>query len=369
MEHRSEQELLDELAARFGIDSDYHDIFGQRHVTTSDTKRAILDAMGVEAGTAEGVARELAASCQAVWRTPCDPVLVRRVESVSGTWPFRMPAEPGEDHAVRIQWTIQDEHGRDRLTGEAGPGLTPVEIGLVEDQRYIRIDLPLPAGLEVGYYELAATASIGPRRINGRLRLILTPERCYAPPQFEESDRLWGLSLQLYALRSPRNWGVGDFGDLSELLQWAAKDLGVGMIGLNPLHALENSRPYHISPYSPDSRLFLNILYLDLERIPEWSECAEARQMLEHEQFRSQLETLREHETIHYEQVYAAKRKILKMLFTTFLERHCELHGNALQARTARGREFECYVREEGELLKRFAVFHALSETLQGLSP
>ncbi len=359
------QARLDELSDRFGIVSDYHDIFGQRHVTSADTKRAILGAMGVKVETEEDVARELAESQDAVWRTPCDPVLVCRMEEERAkTWSFRMPAKADEDQALRIEWTIQDENGGCRVTEEAGLNLIPVETHVINNERYVRFELPLPTGLEIGYYDLTATGSAPSRCVEGRLRLILTPTQCYMPPRLDEGVRTWGLSLQLYSLRSSTNWGVGDFGDLADCVEWAATDLGAGMIGINPLHALKNSRPFHISPYSPDSRLWLNMLYLAIERIPEWSECPEAQQLLEDEPFRSRLEVLREQETVNYEQVCAVKRKVLKTLFGTFQERHCGVQGDTLEPRTSRGRAFEHYVRQQGDLLETFAVFQALSETL-----
>ena len=44
------------------------------------------------------------------------------------------------------------------------------------------------------------------------------------------------------------------FGILSAVVEWAGKRLGAAVIGLNPLHALKNTKPYHMSPYSPTSR-------------------------------------------------------------------------------------------------------------------
>ena len=60
---------------------------------------------------------------------------------------------------------------------------------------------------------------------------------------------------------------MGDFTDLEGLIELAA-ELGADGIGLNPLHALFDDRPGDCSPYSPNSRLFLNALYIDVEKVP-----------------------------------------------------------------------------------------------------
>ncbi|MBI4400617.1 MAG: 4-alpha-glucanotransferase [Nitrospirae bacterium] len=369
MGERSEQELLNDLAERYGIASDYYDYWGHRHPTSDQTKRAILAAMGVQASTADDVQRALAAYEEAPWRRSCDPVMVRPADGNVGLWSFRVPVAVGADQEVRILWEVTDESGHRRYSGEAGPGLVPAETRTVDGERRARFELPVPSGLTTGYYDLTARAIVLTRCAEGTLRLILVPPQCYVPPQFHQGDRIWGVALQLYALRSARNWGVGDLGDLAEFLTWAAKDLGAGVIGLNPLHALKNSRPYYISPYSPDSRLYLNVLYLDVERIPEYAESMAAHQLMEEGRFRSRLEAMRKSDEIDYDQVAGAKRTVLEALFKTFQERHCACQGNALQPLTERGRAFEQYVREEGELLEMFALFQALSEELRLTHP
>ncbi len=89
-----------------------------------------------------------------------------------------------------------------------------------------------------------------------------------APPRAfgGDFDRCWLLAVQLYGIRSARNWGIGDFTDLEALIELAAQ-LGADGVGLNPLHALFDDRPGDCSPYSPNSRLFLNALYIDVEKL------------------------------------------------------------------------------------------------------
>jgi (1->4)-alpha-D-glucan 1-alpha-D-glucosylmutase len=137
--------------------------------------------------------------------------------------------------------------------------------------------------------------------------------RCFAPPV----DRVWGPSVQLYALRSARNWGIGDFGDLAALLEWAAAR-GAALVGLNPLHALFAHNPAHCSPYSPSTRLFWNALYLDVEAIPGFADCAPARALVGSAAFAARLSRLREAPLVDYPGVAAAKHEALRLLYARF---------------------------------------------------
>jgi 4-alpha-glucanotransferase len=81
--------------------------------------------------------------------------------------------------------------------------------------------------------------------------------------------RSWGLTVQLYSLRSRRSWGHGDLRDLADLAAWSAGDLGAGFVLINPLHAAEPLPPVSASPYLPMTRRFVSPLYLRVEDIPE----------------------------------------------------------------------------------------------------
>lgn len=120
----------------------------------------------------------------------------------------------------------------------------------------------------MGFLDRSSLESVG-KRPPPRLEV---PEgaRCYLP-KLLQGNGIWGISLQLYELRSSRNHGIGDFEDLRNFCQIAA-GAGADFIGLNPLHALFLSDPGRCSPYSPSNRLFFNPLYIAIDRVPGFSE-------------------------------------------------------------------------------------------------
>ena len=61
--------------------------------------------------------------------------------------------------------------------------------------------------------------------------------RCFGGTGRAATERMFGPAVQLYALRSHRNWGIGDFTDLDRLIEIAAAH-GTDLVGVNPLHAL-----------------------------------------------------------------------------------------------------------------------------------
>ena len=120
----------------------------------------------------------------------------------------------------------------------------------------------------------------------------MEPGACYQPDVLQQK-RLWGFMVQLYGLRSERNWGIGDFTDLRNLADIAA-ELGAGVIGVNPLHATQGS------PYSPSSRHALNVLYIDVEALPGFESS---------DKLRKRLRALRESELVDYEGVRAGEAR------------------------------------------------------------
>lgn len=155
-----------------------------------------------------------------------------------------------------------------------------------------------------------------------------------------DGRRHWALAVQLYAVRSRRNWGMGDFTDLKGLVALAARH-GAAAVGLNPLHALFPDHPDNASPYGPNTRLFLNPLYIDVEALPEHGATADLD---------TAIATSRASTLVDYTHVARAKLIGLRAAFD-----HFRAKGSA-----ARRADFDAFRKEQGEALSRFACFETL---------
>src|SRR5207237_1164793 len=129
---------------------------------------------------------------------------------------------------------------------------------------------------------------------------------------------------------------------------------GAAFVGVNPLHALRN-RGHDVSPYSPVSRIYRNVLYLDIEAIPELAESPEARALLRSDDDVRERERLSAGDRVDYEAVMAIKRPILQLLHARFAATH---RGTT----DARGRAYTAYLAGTGDSLGDFATFCALDE-------
>jgi 4-alpha-glucanotransferase len=180
------------------------------------------------------------------------------------------------------------------------------------------------------------------------MSLIVVPEKCWLDP-IEHGQKLWGLAAQLYLLKSERNWGIGDFTDLCTLIDIAA-GWGASLVGLNPLHALFVDDPEQASPYSPASRLYLNILNIDVTAIPEFASCKDAQVLLGSEDFAVTLNAVRANNMVDYRRVAELKLRILRLVHSHFTRMGSTERRDALEA----------FARNGDESLKRFCIFQAI---------
>ena len=122
-----------------------------------------------------------------------------------------------------------------------------------QNQRFTERLLPVE-NIAPDYYQLVI--KVAEQEYSGQI--ICAPKHCYNPVA---SEKLWGVSVQLYSIKSQHNYGIGDFSDLTELIRLSA-NAGADYILLNPLHKLFFQHPERASPYSPSDRTQLNPLYI-----------------------------------------------------------------------------------------------------------
>ena len=285
---------IQERAARWGIESQYHDAFGRLRVVEPDVLERFLELLSENREPAQR-------------RVPSTVVIRHHREAL-----VPVQAPPG----TPVAWSIQAKETLAQGVGEAP-------------------DVRLPNDLPVGSFTLRI--GFGDEREDATL--LVAPERAY---QGESGDRLWGIAVQLYGLRSQRNWGHGDFSDLAALIDIAA-ERGAAAIGLNPLHALFDNHAEDASPYSPNSRLFLNTLYIDVEAAPGFPGIEAAG-------LRDEIATLRQTDFVNYQGVADAKAKGLQLAYENFCR-----DGFPDQKRA-----FNAFRARSGKTLQRFAAFEWL---------
>jgi 4-alpha-glucanotransferase len=229
------------------------------------------------------------------------------------------PQEPRREQPVLVAYRGR----RKRLRG-------PAEVTL-EDGSVLRVETSLPPDLPLGYHRLRSLD------VEEHTRLIISPKHCYLP----EDLRVWGWSVQLYALRSRQSWGIGDFADLRRLADWSASQLGAGILLVNPLQAASPILPQQPSPYFPTSRCYWNLVYLRIEEIPGATQSrialeplARAGVALNHEQ------------RIDRDTVFKLKMEALQTVWRSFV-------GDPA---------FDRFCREQGDALIQFARFCVLAE-------
>ncbi len=338
-----ERPLLRRLAARVGIMESYVDQSGVSRRETSDlTRERLLAAMGLDASTEERAEAALRTIVRRKRGRVVEPVRVVRQRSKRLAC-VRVRVPRMDVHEVR--WTltlITEEHQRHEWQGTTHGG--PAR----------RMALTLPLVPPLGYHTLEVRLEAHGITRAGQQRLIVVPDRCTPPEVRLHGHRGFGITTNLYTVRSEGNWGAGDLGDVRQIATWLG-DHGGDFVGMSPMHALRNAG-YDVSPYSPISRLFRNPLYLRVEDIPELAHDASARAHIASAHVQRELTELRSAPMLDYERVMALRTPVLESLHHTFVERE-SIFG------TMRARSYAAYIQAEDPQLTQFATYMAIAET------
>jgi 4-alpha-glucanotransferase len=303
------------MTARDLVGDHYHDALGVERIVPAATREAFIAALAGE--EPDGIA---------------PPTRILR-EGDLLSLDVTLAAEHWNDDVL---WTVRDERGTVKA------GAVPLR-----DTPVLRFFQRGEATFDTRRVTLPFTVQMGTYRVTLDVRtyghagvdVIVAPRRAYLPPR---NARTWGLAIQLYTVRSQRNWGIGDFTDLTRIAQIAG-DAGASLLGINPLHASHRSDPEAASPYAPTSRRFLNWLTIDVEALPEASDPDVQHYIAS---VADDLEALRAKPLVDYTGVAMVKAPALKLCFAV-------LAGARLEAFTA-------FVAAGGEALSRFAIHEAL---------
>lgn len=358
------QKWLTRLASLKGIETDYRDVWGHIHSSTQETTMKILSAMGCPVEPLEDLKKAVLAEEHRSWRQLTEPVLIISMGSLPEEMHFQFPAEEQDLEPVDlpedlgVQLNIHEENGDVTIHYFPQEKLLFREAARIEGALYLRGSLPFPQGLPLGYHYCSVVLRQGERHFAQDVKVIVCPEQTYIPPALRGNGKRAGFMVSLAGLRSRNNWGVGDFGDLKELMRWAIERLHVEVVGLLPLHYLSNKEPYNISPYYPSSRLYRNLIYLSVPEIEEYEYSLKAKEIMAGSETLNLMNETRNSKKVQFEKVDRLKRKVLQKVFQTFLERHWKEAGQETQ----RQKEFQAYIEGEGEWLDRFSVFCALTD-------
>jgi 4-alpha-glucanotransferase len=287
---------ISEQAALRGIEGSYQDAFGHYHLVPAAVLARLVESIPLAVSTEN--------------RMLAPTVVVRRGQK------SRVAVSASPRSGGLIRWDI---FAREKIAG-GQTASTHIE---------------LPDDLAVGTFDLRVTIMAPQGERSETATLLVVPARAYQGT--DPTARQWALAVQLYAIRSDRNWGHGDFGDLADLID-LARQLGAAAVGLNPLHDI-----FDASPYSPSTRLFLNPLYIDVDAVPEFAGLRTA-------DIDQTVAALRRLDLVDYAAVRAVKWQALMRAYEAFRR----------SAPPARRRDLDRFRERRGSALRRFACFELL---------
>ena len=316
---------IQQLADQKGIARQYIDASHNLITLTEESRVNTLEILGYPVHDQKALEAMLQEEVTKEFKNVVDPVCILNDEDHKQVY-IRVPESFGEDENATITLEIKLEDGR---SVQRTLPLEQVEIAdfktvdnVVYDIRRYQIITNLP----YGYHHLSCEIKSKHKTIRSiEMSLIRTPVKMYTPQEIESGKKVWGVSSQLYSVRSRDNWGIGDFADLRQLLLGVHK-CGGQFVGLNPMHAGYPANPDEscVSPYSPSSRNWINIIYISVNEVPELQQCQKALDLIHSQEYVTKINELRQREYVDYRGVLQLKlqafRTILDNVNATFKE-------------------------------------------------
>jgi 4-alpha-glucanotransferase len=322
---------LADLAERAGLAAQWEDAHGNEKQVKEETLRALLGKLGLPCETPEQIAESIAQLDEEMGGRSLPPLITAQAGEPVTLPPLEL--KPGARYRVELEQGGKIEGVLSSRPGEP-PRLAPIA--------------------ETGYHKLI----VGEHET----RLAVAPQRCFqvadALGEPEAPARAWGVGAQLYGLRRRGDGGLGDYTALAQLARKAARR-GAASVALSPVHAMFSAQPEKISPYSPSSRLYLNVLHID----PAAQFGADAlASVIDELGLADELAALDKLDLVDWPRAGRARLAILRSLFERFT-------GQQHDAMSTAAREFEAFCAAGGAALTDHARFEAIHAELVRRSP
>lgn len=311
-------EQLEALATEAGLAVDWIDANGKPQRVSPQVLCKVLDGLGYPADTNDEIDASLQHLMAANNQATPPPLLT-------------------VDHGSNIDLSAWFEPG------------TPFVL-LLEDGATIAANLTatgqLPGLAPIGYQQLSIAGQ--------HLTIAVAPQTCFSMAMATDTKvaRVWGLTVQLYALRREGDGGFGDTQALEALVR-SAGERGADALAISPVHAMFANDPHRFSPYSPSSRLFLNSLYCSPGTV--LGERA-LRLAIDETGLGDELKRLEQLELIDWPAASAAKWKLLHKLYEAFSGCDHPLYE-----------DFNSFRHSGGEALENHCRFEALRDESERL--
>jgi 4-alpha-glucanotransferase len=319
------------LASRAGFEVEWQDAHHTTQHVPETTLAVLLERMGLPCGNATQIRQSTAAL---------------EAELSGRKLPPLMTAEVGRGIALHVAAIKSGIHYRIEL-----------ESGSIIDGRFTapKGEEALLAPIdEAGYHTLVIN--------DQRVTLAVAPPRCYTVADawrtlHNDDDTgdnrptppLWGIAAQLYGLRRTGDGGIGDYSALAQIAVGSAKR-GAHALAVSPTHAMFSAEPERFSPYSPSSRLWLNVTHIDPAAVFGADAAHAALEAAQAGDAWSKLERL---PLIDWPNAVVLKLKVLRTLYEHFCTHERAQH-------TPRALEFHGFCERAGRALEDHARFEAL---------
>ncbi|AQH01715.1 4-alpha-glucanotransferase [Burkholderia sp. KK1] len=316
---------IEALAARAGFEIEWQDAHKIMQRVPETTLRILLDKLGLPCANATQIRQSMSAVDAEMSGRKLPPLITAEV-----------------DRGIALPVSAAKQGARYRIELESGE---------VIDGRFTspkgEIALLSPIA-EPGYHTLVIN--------DHRTTLAVAPARCFTIDDAwrslsednadADAPPLWGIAAQVYGLRRNGDGGIGDFTALATLATQTAKR-GGHAVAISPMHAMFSAEPNKFSPYSPSSRLFLNIAHVDPAAVLG---APAARAAIEKTGVAADLAELEGLTLIDWPRASKARLAVLRALFEPFSQ----------DRDSPFAKDFAAFVEEGGRPLEDHARFEAL---------